>query len=113
MKHIPKIQVRSYECDSYNHVNNAVYLNYLEHSRMDFLNACQFDYKGLVEKGYSLYVTHIDIFYKGSAFLNDNLEVESYPTQLKNVSGEFSILRLTGLSPVVRSTAAVMISSIP
>ena len=89
MKHITKIQVRSYECDSYNHVNNAVYLNYLEHARMDFLNACQFDYKGLVENGYSLYVTHIDIFYKGSAFLNDNLEVESYPTQLKNVSGEF------------------------
>ena len=48
MKHTTEITVRSYECDSYNHVNNAVYLNYLEHARMDFLHAANFDYKGIV-----------------------------------------------------------------
>ena len=31
-----EVEVRSYELDSYNHVNNAVYLNYLEYARMEF-----------------------------------------------------------------------------
>lgn len=89
MKHITKLTVRPYECDSYNHVNNAVYLNYLEHARMDFLHAVGFDYKGIVAAGYYLYVTHVDIHYKASAFLDDELEIESYPTKLKHVMGEF------------------------
>ncbi len=90
MKHTTEIIVRSYECDSYNHVNNAVYLNYLEHARMDFLHAAGFDYKGIVAAGFSLYVTHIDIHYKGSAFLDDRLFIETYPSKLKHVMGEFS-----------------------
>ena len=89
MKHTTEIIVRSYECDSYNHVNNAVYLNYLEHARMDFMHAIGMDYKGIVKAGYNLYVTHIDIFYKGSAFLDDKLLIETYPTKLKHIMGEF------------------------
>lgn len=89
MKHTTEITVRSYECDSYNHVNNAVYLNYLEHARMDFLHAANFNYKGIVAAGFYLYVTHIDIHYKGSAFLDDKLLVETFPTKLKHVMGEF------------------------
>ncbi len=56
---------------------------------MDFLHAAKFDYKGIVAAGYYLYVTHIDIHYKGSAFLDDKLLVETYPTKLKHVMGEF------------------------
>lgn len=85
-----EIIVRSYECDSYSHVNNAVYLNYLEHARMDFLHKIKFDYKGIVKEGFSLYVTHIDIHYKASAFLDDKLIVETKPTKLKHIMGEFT-----------------------
>lgn len=87
MKHTTEISVRSYECDSYNHVNNAVYLNYLEHARMDFLNAVGFEYKRFIEAGYYLYVTHVDIRYKSSARLGDKLFIETYPVELKHVSG--------------------------
>ena len=55
MPHTTYVEVRTYELDSYNHVNNAVYLNYLEHARMDFLKAIGFDYKGLFAEGYMLY----------------------------------------------------------
>lgn len=82
-----KLCVRSYECDSYNHVNNAVYLNYLEFARMDFLNQISFDYAGLTKAGFYLYVTHIDIYYKSSAFLNDNLLIETSAVKLGAVSG--------------------------
>lgn len=89
MKHTTKIIVRSYECDAYNHVNNAVYLNYLEHGRMEFLHAVNFDYKGVIASGFYLYVTHIDIHYKASAFLDDELFVEVEAKTLKAVSGDF------------------------
>ena len=81
--------VRSYECDSYGHVNNAVYLNYLEYGRMEYLHSINFDYKGIVDAGYYLYVTHIDIYYKASAFLDDVLEVSTESVKLGKVSGEF------------------------
>lgn len=84
-----KIVVRSYECDSYGHVNNAVYLHYLEHARMAFLHEIGFDYKKIVALGYSLYVTHIDIFYKASAFLDDELVLEVVPKKFGIVRGTF------------------------
>ena len=89
MTYTTNLTVRSYECDSYSHVNNAVYLNYLETARMDYLHQIGFNYKGIVEAGYYLYITHIDIFYKNSAFLDDNLIIETTPVKLGAVSGTF------------------------
>ena len=89
MKHTAILTVRSYECDSYNHVNNAVYLNYLEYARMEFLRAINFDYEGIVAAGYYLYVTHIDIFYKASAVLGDKLFIDVEPIKTKAMSGIF------------------------
>ena len=81
------LKVRTYECDSYNHVNNAVYLNYLEYGRMDFLKQIGFDYKGIIQRGFYIYVSHVDIYYKASAFFDDDLIVEGTSVKLKTVSG--------------------------
>lgn len=89
MTYKTELKVRSYECDSYSHVNNAVYLHYLEAARMDYLSQINFDYKGIVAAGYYLYVTHIDIHYKNSAFLDDVLTIETSPVKLGAVSGTF------------------------
>lgn len=89
MTHSSCIEVRTYELDSYNHVNNAVYLNYLEYARMDFLRAIGFDYEGLVNDGYMLYVSHIDIRYKYSARLYEKLTIDCTPTKFGKVSGTF------------------------
>ena len=89
MKHTANLKVRSYECDSYGHVNNAVYLNFLEYARMEFLNDSGFDYNGVTKAGYSLYVTRIDISYKQSCWLNDEIYIISWPVKLGAVSGMF------------------------
>ena len=89
MKVTTQIEVRSYELDSYNHVNNAVYQNYLEHARMDFLNKIGFRYNDCYNAGYILPITHIDIRYKAMAVLGDTLYIESCPTLLKTVHGAF------------------------
>lgn len=89
MKIKSPLRVRTYECDSYGHVNNAVYLNYLEYGRMDFLHQIKFDYDGIIKAGYYLYVTHVDIHYKSSAFFDDDLIIESFPVKMGAVSGTF------------------------
>ena len=73
MKITTVLKVRPYECDSYNHVNNAVYLNYLETARMDFLEKIGFNYDGIFNAGYYLFVTHVDI--------------ETWPIKMGAVSG--------------------------
>lgn len=89
MKYTSSLTVRTYECDSYGHVNNAVYLNYLEYGRMEYLHQIKFDYENLVKQGYYLYITHIDIRYKASAFLDDKLFIDVEPVSLKTVTGTF------------------------
>ena len=89
MKHTCKLVVRSYECDAYNHVNNAVYLNYLEYARMEFLKDNGFNYKKFVDAGYSIVVARIAIDYKLSAFLDDELTIETEPIKRRKASGIF------------------------
>jgi len=89
MIHTAKLIVKSQDIDTYNHVNNAVYLQYLEYGRMEFLNAIGFDFTGLFHAGYYLYVTHIDIYYRASAVLNDELSIEVIPVKQGKLSGTF------------------------
>ncbi len=57
---------------------------------MEFLRAVNFDYEGVIEAGYYLYVTHVDIYYKASAILGDELFIEVEPIKTKSISGTFS-----------------------
>jgi acyl-CoA thioester hydrolase len=110
MKHISKLAVRSYECDSYSHVNNAVYLNYLEYARMEFLKDNDFDYKRFVAQGYAIIVVRIAIDYKLSAVLYDELTIETEPVKLRKASGMFRqrILRDSALVAEADVTWAVL-----
>lgn len=83
------LNVRSYEIDLYMHVNNAVYLRYLEHARTGFLHKIGLDYLGMLDKGFMLYITRIEIDYKYSARLHDTLTVTVRPIKLGKVSGVF------------------------
>lgn len=87
MKQVTKLVVRPYECDSYNHVNNAVYQNYLEYARMDMLHQLNFRYKDFFAAGYFLYVTHVDIYYKVSALQDDELTIESEMVKVGYIGG--------------------------
>ena len=81
------LKVRTYECDSYNHVNNANYLNYLEYARCEFLKDVGFDYDKAVRSGYGVYVVRIEIDYKRPAFADDILIIKSKPIKRGAVSG--------------------------
>ena len=59
-----QLKVRDYECDSQGIVNNAVYQNYLEHTRHEFLSANGIDFIKLHTQGIDPVVARIDIQFK-------------------------------------------------
>jgi acyl-CoA thioester hydrolase len=87
MIHQCTLRVRTYECDAYGHVNNAVYLQYLEYARYEYLRAIGFDYPGVVKAGFGLYVARVEIDYKKSALPDDELTIQSWPIKRGAVSG--------------------------
>ena len=59
-----EMMVRDYECDMQGIVNNAVYQNYLEHCRHEFLNEVGLTFAQLCTDGIDAVVTRIEIDYK-------------------------------------------------
>jgi len=72
-----ELTVRDYECDLQGIVNNAVYLNYLEHARHTFLLKKGIDFAKLHTQGVDLVVSRIEIDYKQSLTSGDELVVSS------------------------------------
>jgi len=71
-----EFSVRDYECDLQGIVNNAVYLNYLEHTRHQFLLAQNIDFAKLHTQGIDLVVSRIEIDYKFSLTSDDKFVVK-------------------------------------
>jgi len=68
------LTVRGYELDSFGHVNNAVYLHYLEEGRWDFLRRAEV-YDWMQSQGLFLAVVEVKIRYIHESRLNDPLRV--------------------------------------
>ncbi len=82
-------KVRSYECDLYGHVNNAVYLNYLEFARMEVLEQKGITLDNLKEAGYLIVIRRIEIEYKFPAVALDRLRIITTMKKVLNSSGIF------------------------
>lgn len=68
--------VKGYELDSYNHVNNAVYLNYIEQARWEIFKEFNlFEY--FKNNNLLLVITEINIKYKREAKLFDELIIHT------------------------------------
>ncbi len=89
MKHLTQLTVRPYECDSYGHVNHAVYVNYLEHARMQFLHSVGFDYKGLIAAGYFTVIRRLEMTYRLPAYADDELTIATEAGEPRRIGGVF------------------------
>lgn len=67
--------VRDYECDLQGIVNNAVYQNYYEHARHQFLLGKKIDFSKLHDEGIDLIVSRVEIDYKFSLRSGDRFIV--------------------------------------
>lgn len=68
-------KVRDYECDLQGIVNNAVYQQYLEHSRHEFLLNRGIDFAELSRGGVNLVVVRAELDYKRSLTSGDRFYV--------------------------------------
>jgi len=84
-----EFQVRDYELDQYGVVNNAVYLNYLEHTRHAFLNAIGLDPARVAAEGRSLALSGINIRFKGSLRSQDAFRVRLALSELTGARAVF------------------------
>ena len=74
MSFLMEFAVRDYECDLQGVVNNAVYLNYLEHTRHSFLLSRGVDFAALHAEGIDAMVSRIEIDYKRPLRSGDSFE---------------------------------------
>ncbi len=88
--HVFEVEARSYELDAYNHVNIAVYVNWLEHARLGYLREHGMTYTSVVEDlGVHIVVVHQAISYKAQVRLGDHLAVTTTVERVGNSSVAF------------------------
>ena len=100
-----ELAVRDYECDLQGVVNNAVYQNYLEHARHEYLKSIGIDFAALTAQGVNLVVTRVEIDYKASLTSGDHLLVQVVPVRVSPVRVGFrqDIFRLPDRKLMVRA----------
>ena len=69
-------EVRNYECDIEGIVNNAVYLNYLEHARYEYIRSLGTDFLSLHNYGTDPVVARIEIDYRKPLVAGDRVRVD-------------------------------------
>jgi acyl-CoA thioester hydrolase len=81
-----EVDVRSYELDSFGHVNHAVYLNYFEYARFQALAEGGFPYADMQARGWGVYVVRIEVDYLQEARMDQRLRVRTRVDQAKRSS---------------------------
>jgi len=84
------IVVKEKDIDGLNHVNNSVYLNYLEHAREKwYIEKAGYSYDDFHQANLGTMVLKIEILFKKEAVLHDKLRVITIPKKLGNTSYVF------------------------
>ena len=71
------MSVRDYECDMGHVVNNAVYLNFLEHARHELLLSLGVNFSDLSRRGVYLVLTRVEADFKASLRSGDTFLVRT------------------------------------
>ncbi len=100
-----ELEVRDYECDVEGIVNNAVYLNYLEHTRHVFLKQRGVDFMDYAKKGINLVVTRLEIDYLYPLRSNDKFYVGLTLERVSRLRFGFlqDIYRLPDEKPILKA----------
>ena len=100
-----EMRVRDYECDMQGIVNNAVYQNYLEHTRHEFLKSIGIDFADYARKNINLVVVRIEIDYKFPLQSGDDFWVGLNCAKESRIKFAFfqDIYRSADNKPVIRA----------
>jgi YbgC/YbaW family acyl-CoA thioester hydrolase len=86
-----EVEARSYELDPYGHLNNAVFVSWLEHGRSAYLRERGMSWQSLPDDfGVRVVVVHQSVSYKVEVRQDDRLLIESEVTRFGNTSFPFA-----------------------
>lgn len=92
-KHKITVNVRFHEVDMLGVCNNAVYINYFEHGRLQYIKAAGLMPEGgLFSDGRIFFMVRNEINYRGFAHFDDELNVYTRISYIKNSSYGFEHL---------------------
>jgi len=84
------VEARSYELDPYGHVNNAVFVNWLEHGRLCYLRERGMTWASLPDQfGVRALIVRMEIDWRAEVNLGDRLTIESGIVKFGNRSFTF------------------------
>ncbi|MCB5161917.1 acyl-CoA thioesterase [Marinomonas algarum] len=76
--HRTDFEVRDYECDIQSIVNNAVYQNYLEHARHQYIRSCGLNFADVTHDGIHLVLIKAELDYKKSLKNDDKFYIQTH-----------------------------------
>jgi len=76
-EHRLRLRARSYELDSFSHVNHAVYLNWFEHARFAALAEGGFPPRRLAERGEGVHVVRVEVDFRRELRLGEEVEIRT------------------------------------
>src|SRR5262245_6187454 len=76
-RHLSRFEARSYEIDSYRHLNNGVYLAWLEHARLQFLQSLGFSYDLFADRQQWIVVARTELDFRAPLHVGDTVEIST------------------------------------
>ncbi len=101
-----RFRVRSYELDSFAHMNHAVFLNWFEQARFDAFEQAGFPIPEMQARGWGVYVVKLEVEYLKEARLGDELVVRTWVEGVGRTSMAFHQVAAPANAPDVTSADA-------
>ena len=80
------LDIYSYQIDFMGHVNNAVYIHWMEIGRTKLLEAGRMPTHEIYKQGFVPVLVQTSITYKSPLYLGDRVQVELWLSELRNAS---------------------------
>ncbi len=96
------------DCDGLGHVNNAVYLSYIEEARTDFVFSIT---GGKRLEDFDFILARAEIDFRSEATLGDDLRIEVWPRRVGTKSWDLDyVIRRADTGEVVVESTSVLVS---
>lgn len=86
---VTRFTVRSYETDSYAHLNNGVYVSWFEHGRLEYLRSLGFSYDGFAERREWFVVARTEVDFRRPLFVAERTAMTTSIEAFGNTSVRF------------------------
>jgi acyl-CoA thioester hydrolase len=100
-----RFRVRHYELDSFGHVNNAVYVNYMQEAAIEASSDAGFGPAWYAERGTNWVIRRLSIRYLSPAVYNDELNVMTWISEVRRATctREYEIRRRADNAQIARA----------